>query len=110
MKKSLEITVGGQKYLLAHTVPGVDKVGEYNQWTLEDFVLGEPDYEMQYFEDMIIITGHTPTGFIERKSAGRIWKGNKHIAIDCGAVYGNALGCICLDTMEEFYVISQCRS
>ena len=34
----------------------------------------------------------------------RIYKKNNHIAIDCGAVYGNRLGCICLDTMEEFYV------
>lgn len=29
---------------------------------------------------------------------------NRHIALDCGAVFGNTLGCICLDTGEEFYV------
>lgn len=27
-----------------------------------------------------------------------------HISIDCGCAYGGRLGCICLDTMEEFYV------
>ena len=57
-----------------------------------------------YFEDMLIVTGHTPTGFIDPEYAGQIWKGNNHIAIDCGAVFGNHLGCICLDTMEEIYV------
>ena len=53
---------------------------------------------------MLIVTGHTPTGFIDPEYTGQIWKGNNHIAIDCGAVFGNPLGCICLDTMEEIYV------
>lgn len=35
---------------------------------------------------------------------GRIYKNNNHIAIDCGAVFGGRLGCLCLDTMKEFYV------
>ena len=54
--------------------------------------------------DAVIVTGHTPTGFIDPDYTGRIWKGNNHIAIDCGAVFGNPLGYICLDTMEEIYV------
>ena len=57
-----------------------------------------------YFEDMLIVTGHTPTGFIDPEYTEQIWKGNNHIAIDCGAVFDNLLGCICLDTMEEIYV------
>ena len=57
-----------------------------------------------YFEDMTIVTGHTPTGFIDPAYTGQIWKANRHIAIDCGAVFGNPLGCICLDTMEEIYI------
>ena len=104
MKKSVEIEVCGKKYLLAHTVPGIERIREYKEWTLEDYIMGEPDYELQYFEDMYIVTGHTPTGFIERESVGRIWRGNRHIAIDCGAVFEKSLGCICLDTMEEYYV------
>jgi len=51
-----------------------------------------------------IVTGHTPTGLIDAAYNGRVWKGNNHIAIDCGAVFGGVLGCLCLDTMEEFYV------
>lgn len=105
MKKSVEITVNGKKYLLAHTVPGVDRSADYQHWTLEECILGEPDYEQCYFEDMYVVTGHTPTGFIDRQSVGQIWQGNNHIAIDCGAVFGKPLGCLCLDNMEEFYVI-----
>ena len=104
MKKSVEIEVNDKKYLLAHTVPGIERIEEYKEWTLEDYIMGEPDYEEQYFEDMYIVTGHTPTGFIDKQSVGKIWQGDGHIAIDCGAVFGKPLGCICLDTMEEFYV------
>lgn len=71
---------------------------------ISDFIMGEPEYEKMYFEDMLIVTGHTPTGFIDPEYTGQIRKENNHIAIDCGAVFGNLLGCICLDTMEEIYV------
>jgi serine/threonine protein phosphatase 1 len=72
--------------------------------TGRDLVWGEPDYEKEYYKDIILVTGHTPTVLIDKNSMGKIWKGNNHIAVDCGAVFGNPLGCICLDTMEEFYV------
>lgn len=99
-----ELSIGGQKYFLAHTVPIKEKMLQMGVCRLWDFIMGEPEYEKAYFEDTIVITGHTPTGFIDPDYAGRIWKGNNHIAIDCGVVFGNPLGCICLDTMEEIYV------
>lgn len=37
-------------------------------------------------------------------SASGVHKKNNHIAIDCGASFGGKLGCICLDTLEEYYV------
>lgn len=99
-----KLTVGGQKFFLAHTVPEKSKMLNIDSCRISDFIMGEPEYEKMYFEDAIIVTGHTPTGFIDPDYTGRIWKGNNHIAIDCGAVFGNPLGCICLDTMEKIYV------
>ena len=99
-----KLTVGDQKFFLAHTVPEKTKMLNIHNWKNSDFIMGEPEYEKTYFEDTIIITGHIPTGFIDPEYTGRIWKGNNHIAIDCGAVFGNPLGCVCLDTMEEIYV------
>ena len=99
-----KLTVGDQKFFLAHTVPEKSKMLNIDSCRISDFIMGEPEYEKMYFEDAIIVTGHTPTGFIDPEYTGRIWKGNNHIAIDCGAVFGNPLGCICLDTMEEIYV------
>lgn len=108
LKKTLlskEIEINDTKFLLAHTVPGVDKICDYEQWGVDDYVLGKPNYEEVYFDDKYIVTGHTPTVYINRKSNGKIWMGNNHIAIDCGAVFGNPLGCLCLENFEEFYVM-----
>ena len=101
---SKNIVVNGKEYLLAHTVPEVERLEDYENWAVEEYTLGEPDYEELYFTDKYIITGHTPTGLIDKNFKGKIWKGNNHIAIDCGAVFSGILGCLCLDTMEEFYV------
>ena len=68
-----------------------------------DFLFSRLEYDKVYFPDKILVTGHTPTGLIDPAYAGRIWKNNNHIAIDCGAVFGGPLGCICLDTGEEYY-------
>lgn len=98
----IETKVSGQHFHLSHTLP------EYEVWRSgcrdTDFITGEPDYEVCYSPDRLFITGHTPTGQIEKAFAGRILRKNNHIAIDCGAVFGNPLGCIRLDDLKEFYV------
>ncbi len=99
-----EIAVNGQKFHLSHTVPEKRKMRQIETCGLNDFIMGEPDYEQKYFKDTVLVTGHTPTSFIDPAYTGRIWKANNHIAVDCGAVFGKPLGCICLDTMEEIYV------
>lgn len=99
-----EIEVGGRRFHLSHTLPEYDEERGIHDVSLMEFVWGEPDYEICYDPDVTFITGHTPTGLIDPESAGKIWRGNGHIAIDCAAAYGGRLGCICLDTMEEFYV------
>lgn len=102
LKKAL--TVGNRKYFLAHTVPSKSRMIHPDRLVDSDYIIGEPEYEKIYFNDTIIVTGHTPTSFIDPKYEGRIWRGNNHIAIDCGAVFGNPLGCLCLDTLEEIYI------
>ena len=98
-----EIEVNGQTYHLSHTVPAREQMLDENRRVLTDLLFAHPEYGQVYFPDKILVTGHTPTGLIDEASAGRILKKNNHIAIDCGAVFGNPLGCICLDTGEEYY-------
>lgn len=104
----LEIVVAGKKFHLSHTLPTrrLWKQEHKHEGFLSSiaFIEGEPEYDGVYDESMFFVTGHVPTGLIDPDSQGRIWKKNHHIAIDCGAVFGNPLGCICLDTMEEIYI------
>lgn len=99
-----EIEVNGKKFHLSHTVPEKEEMMNYDNLVPNDFLLGEPEYELEYYQDKYIVTGHTPTGFIDESYKGRIYQKNHHIAIDCGAVFGNPLGCIRLDDLAEFYV------
>lgn len=98
-----EVTVGGRKFFLAHTVPEKRRMEHFQNCNLLEFTVGEPDYELVYFEDKYIVTGHTPTLMLGEEYTGKIYQKNNHIAIDCGAVFKNPLGCICLDTLQEFY-------
>jgi serine/threonine protein phosphatase 1 len=45
-----------------------------------------------------------PTFVIGEEWRGRIYRRHNHIAIGTGAVFGETLACLCLDTDEEFYV------
>lgn len=79
-------------------------------WTRKDFYgeRGIPGYRVFF--------GHTPTASL-RESLGEaievplaIWHDRKYrdkIGLDCGAVFrsqGGRLGCMCIETGEEFYV------
>ena len=99
-----EVEAGGNNFFLSHTVPEKERMLKFDSLLWQEFIVGEPEYEKEYFPDKYVVTGHTPTGFIDENYTGKIFKGNNHIAIDCGAVFDNPLGCICLDTLEEFYV------
>lgn len=101
-----ELTVNDTDYLLVHAglggyLPGKDM----EDYSLHDLIWERADYEVQYFADRFVVTGHTPTQCIEgNPRPGFIYRKNNHIAIDCGAHYpGGRLAAICLDTGEQFY-------
>lgn len=101
-----QITVNDQDYLLVHA--GLGKYSpekDIEDYSLHDLIWARADYDTKYFEDTIVVTGHTPTQYIEDNSKpGYIYRKNNHIAIDCGAsIPGGRLAAICLDTGEEYY-------
>lgn len=101
-----ELTIQGKNYLFVHAGLGnyspEKDIGDYS---LKELVWDRADYETQYFDDVTVITGHTPTQLIEGNPApGSIYRKNNHIAIDCGSCFpGGRLAAICLDTGQEFY-------
>ena len=100
-----EVTVNGERFVLVHAgLAGFSPdrpLADYGELELCD---GRTDYGRRYFRDRILVTGHTPTLHIDPASEGRIWRGNGHIALDCGAGFGLPLGCLRLEDGAEFYV------
>lgn len=102
-----KLTVNDKDYILVHGGLGnfaPDK--ELEEYDLFDIVWTRPDYEKPYFDDIYVITGHTPTQYIEaNEHPGYIYRKHNHIAIDCGACHPDGrLSAICLETGEEFYI------
>lgn len=102
----VRLSAGGREHLLVHAGLGnfrPDKPME--EYSLHELVWTRPDYNVRYFDDVYVVSGHTPTFSIKGDQLpGRIIKKNNHIAIDCGCfVPGGRLAAICLDTGEEFY-------
>lgn len=101
-----ETEAGGTRYVLVHAGLGnFDPERALEDYELDELIWERPDYERAYFPDRFVVTGHTPTLIIPgNPRPGYIFRKNNHIAVDCGAVFGGRLGCLCLDTGEEFYV------
>ncbi len=101
-----ELKVNGQDYLLVHAGLGnFSEEKSMDEYSIDDLVWGRTDYETPYYEDILVITGHTPTQHIPcNPKPGYIYRGNNHIALDCCACSeGGRLAGICLETGEEFY-------
>lgn len=103
-----EVSVGGRDFVLCHAgIAGYVEGKPLAQYSALELCNVREDYSVRKFaeDNKYLVTGHTPTVRIEGGTEGRIYKGNGHIAVDCGAVFGYGLGCLCLETMEEFYVV-----
>jgi serine/threonine protein phosphatase 1 len=105
------IEVETKRYLLVHA--GIDNYNDsksLSEYLPEELLWSEIDYDDTYYPIKFdkIIVGHTPTFLLNENKSAAIYHGKGNvIAIDCGAVFekdGGRLGCLCLDTMQEFYV------
>lgn len=97
------VHAGGDTFILVHA--GLDQFRsdkDLYDYDLSELIFQKPDYSREYFQDKYLVTGHTPTRTIHDRDV--IFVKNRHIAIDCGCEFGGKLGCVCLDTMEQFYV------
>lgn len=91
------VEANGREFILVHAgIHNFSEEKELEEYDLSELLFWKPDYEKVYFADKYLVTGHTPMKEILMK--------NNHIAIDCGCGYGGRLGCICLDTLQTFYV------
>lgn len=102
-----ELDFADKKYILAHAgIFNYEKDKPLDQYVPVDFLYERANYNERLFDDKdcYLITGHTPVVFIRPDGKPEIYKGNGHIAVDCGCVYGGKLAAYCIETDEEFYV------
>lgn len=102
-----ELKVSDKDYLLVHGGLGNFYSGkDIEEYSLKELVWDRAEYDITYFGEKYVITGHTPTQDIPgNPNPGYIFKGNNHIALDCGCNRPDGrLAAICLDTMGEYYV------
>lgn len=108
-----EWTVNGRKFVLVRA--GINDFYPNKpmiDYEFYDLIFDHPDYQVKYFPDRFLVTGHTPTPIV-RKLVGQsngndgddlIFRTHNHIAIDSGCVYGGRLAALCLDDLSEYYV------
>lgn len=99
------VDVGGKTFILVHAGLGNFRPGRrLRDYTEEELTMMRPDYDRDYFGDpsVFIVSGHTPTLAVTGKA--EIHRAKNNLLIDCGAAFGGRLACLCLDTMEEFYI------
>lgn len=104
MELYAEVEAGGRSFLLTHAaLEHFDPEKSLESYELQDFLFGRPEPESVYYPDKLLVFGHTPTRFLCGQD--KIVHGKNWLDIDCGCAGQNGrLGCLCLDTMEEFYV------
>lgn len=99
------VEAAGNRFILVHGgIPYEKRNLPLSKQSVHELVIERPNYTKRYYNDVYLVTGHTPTINIGEEYRGRIYRGNAHIAIDCGAGFGMPLGCIRLDDFKEFYV------
>lgn len=104
--------VNGKHYIIVHggykhPIKDINPDGI----TLSELAWSRPYFDGEYYNDKntYLIVGHTPTFLLrQRREPARIYHGKGDVIdVDCGAAYPTELGrlgCLCLDTGEEFYI------
>ncbi|MFR4819445.1 MAG: hypothetical protein ACLUA9_10125 [Blautia stercoris] len=96
----LSVQVNNEKYLLAHAMTSKPECTENKYYYLMGNEMNA-EYLHNGIEGYISICGHRNT------ANHKIWRNEKGnlIMCDCGCGFRNGkLGCLCLETKEEFYV------
>ncbi len=98
------VKAGDRKYILVHAgFSNFSNSRPLESYLPEELVFERLDYSVDYFENIYVIVGHTPTLLINEKA--EIYHEGNFINIDCGATFeGGRLACLCLENLEEFYI------
>lgn len=107
-----EIEVGDRKFVLVHGgLENFSPSRSLEDYTVDEIVWYRPNQYTTYYPDKYVVFGHTPVQLLrysmgdDNYMSSKIYHKDKLIDIDCGcSMNGGKLGCLCLETMEEFYI------
>lgn len=100
----------GRTFILVHAgICNFREDKDLDEYDFHDFIFERPDYSKRYYRDdkTYVVTGHTPTFFINPNRNADVYQGYGHIALDCGCVFGGKLAAYCIETGEVTYVKSR---
>ena len=99
------VQAGGRTFILVHAgLGGFRPDRPLDDYDIFELAFDRMNYDTPLFDgDVYLATGHTPTFVLTGKPES--YHSQHNIDIDCGAVFAQGrLACLCLDTMEEFYI------
>ena len=106
-----EVEIGERRFVLVHG--GLDNFSSsrpLSDYEPNEILWCRPEPDTVYYPDKYVVVGHTPVQLLaveddKEDTPVKIYHNGNLIDIDCGCIFqGGQLGCLCLDTMEEFYV------
>lgn len=106
-----EVEIGERRFVLVHG--GLDNFSPsrpLSDYEPNEILWCRPEPDTVYYPDKYVVVGHTPVQLLavedgKEDTPAKIYHNGNMIDIDCGCTFqGGQLGCLCLDTMEEFYV------
>lgn len=102
----MELKVPMKRIVLVHGgFTGFDPQKPFDEYSQNDLVWTRPDIEEDYWNDRLVILGHTPTQYYGKK--GKAFVTPTWIDIDTGAGAGGSPMLLRLDDLAEFYAERQ---
>lgn len=99
------LTLNGQRFILVHAgLDHFDKEKPLDAYLPDELLWARPTVDTQYFDDALVIFGHTPTLFFDAEKHGKAYKTKTWICIDAGVGMNEAPMLLRLDDLQEFYL------
>lgn len=101
--ESLE--VDGRNFVLVHA--GLENFScdrLLSDYEPDELLLMRPTLETAYFDDALVIFGHTPTHYIDKQFEGRAIKTPSWICVDTGSAEGHSPMILRINDLTEFYL------
>lgn len=98
------LSVNSRDFVLVHSgFGGFRKDKKLSEYTPTDLLWTRPSLNTQYFDDVTVVFGHTPTVCYGNEYLGKIVKTDTWVNVDVGVGVGQEPVLLRLDDIKEFY-------